>query len=107
MFSIFLHKSISAFSPSPTHTKFIKSLFPNAKLWSVSHHLCHAASTVFTSPFNSGSFLTIDGMGSGLWDFARGYPTRYENNSIGYFNKDKKIFRSFYSAKYLDQMVIL
>ena len=76
-------------------SKIFRDIFPNAKLWYVSHHLAHAASAVFTAPFNSGSFLTLDGMGSGLWNFARGYIDKCENNSIGYFNKDKKIFRSF------------
>ena len=76
-------------------SKIFRDIFPNAKLWFISHHLAHAASTVFTAPFNSGSFLTIDGMGSGLWNFGLGRVTRYENNSIGYFDKDKKIFRTF------------
>ena len=74
------------------NSKFIKSLFPNAKLWSVSHHLCHAASTVFTSPFNSGSFLTIDGAGSPIWDCVIEKSQGWERNSIGYFDKDKGIF---------------
>ena len=74
------------------HSKFIKSLFPNAKLWSVSHHLCHAASTVFTSPFNSGSFLTLDGIGSSIWDLVTEKTQGWERNSIGYFDKDKGIF---------------
>ena len=38
--------------------------------------------------------LTLDGLGSGLWDFA-GNIRSGENNSIGYFNKEKKIFRFF------------
>ena len=75
--------------------EFIHYRFPNAKIWYVGHHLSHAASAVFTSPFNSGSFLTLDGMGSAFWDFAKGVPVAFENNSIGYFDKDKRIFRSF------------
>ena len=74
------------------HAKFIRSLFPNAKLWSISHHLCHAASTVFTSPFNSGSFLTLDGAGSPIWDFVTEKTQGWERNSIGYFDKNKRIF---------------
>ena len=74
--------------------EFIQYRFPNAKIWYVGHHLSHAASAVFTSPFNSGSFLTLDGMGSAFWDFAKGVPVAFENNSIGYFDKDKRIFRS-------------
>ena len=75
--------------------KMIRSVFPNAKVWFVGHHLCHAASTVFTAPFNSGSFLTLDGFGSGIWDFADASIKGTENNSIGYFDKDKRIFRFF------------
>ena len=74
------------------HSKFMKSLFTNAKIWSISHHLCHAASTVFTSPFNSGTFLTIDGAGSVIWDLVTEKIQGWEKNSIGYFDKDRGIF---------------
>ena len=74
---------------------FLRSEFPNAEIWYIGHHLCHAASTVFTSPFNSGSWFTLDGMGSSRWDFADSSTKGYENNSIGYFDKKKRIFRSF------------
>ena len=73
----------------------LKGLFPNAKLWFVGHHLCHAASSVFTSPFNSGSFLTLDGMGSSMWNFNLANTPEGEHNSIGYFDKKKRIFRFF------------
>ena len=97
---------IVAFPPSAVHLcneqiasgdagNFFRKEFPNAEIWYLSHHLCHAASTVFTAPFNSGSFLTLDGMGSSVWDFADGSTKRMENNSIGYFNKDKREFRFF------------
>ena len=76
-------------------SQLLRDIFPHADIWFLSHHLCHAASTVFTSPFNSGSFLTLDGLGSGLWDFATGNIRSGENNSIGYFDKRKKIFRFF------------
>ena len=76
-------------------SNILRDLFPHAEVWFLSHHLCHAASTVFTSPFNSGSFLTLDGLGSGMWDFATGNIRGGENNSIGYFNKTKRIFRFF------------
>ncbi len=79
-------------------SKFLRSHFPNAKLWFVRHHICHAMSAIFTAPFNSGSFVTLDGMGSSIWDFADGSTKGYENNSIGYFDKDKRIFR-FHSMK--------
>ena len=75
--------------------RMLQESFPNAEVWMLSHHLCHAASTVLTSPFNSGSFLTIDGLGSGIWDFASAITRGGENNSIGYFDKQKRIFRFF------------
>ena len=78
-----------------TASKMMREVFPNAEVWMVSHHLCHAASAVFTAPFNSGSFVTLDGLGSGMWDFATGAVRFGENNSIGYFDKEKNIFRFF------------
>ena len=97
---------IVAYSPTAVHlcntytasgdiATFLKSKFPNAEVWYIGHHLCHAASTVFTSPFNSGSWFTLDGMGSPRWDFADSSTKGFENNSIGYFDKKKRIFRSF------------
>ena len=47
-------------------SKFLRSHFPNAKLWFVRHHICHAMAAIFTAPFNSGSFVTLDGMGLSL-----------------------------------------
>ena len=76
-------------------SKYIKREFPNAKLWYVSHHLCHAASAALTAPFNSGSYLTLDGMGSSMWDFAAGITKGFENNSIGYFDKEKGLLTNF------------
>ena len=78
-----------------TAKRMLRESFPNAEVWMLSHHLCHAASAVFTAPFNSGSFLTLDGLGSGLWDFASGMLRGGENNSIGYFDKKKRMFRFF------------
>ena len=76
-------------------SRFLRKHFPNAKIWLVGHHLCHAAGAVFTSPFNSGSFLTLDGMGSSMWNFNMGNVPQGEHNSIGYFDKDKRLFRFF------------
>ena len=76
-------------------SKYIKREFPNAKLWFVSHHLCHAASAALTAPFNSGSYLTLDGMGSATWDFAAGITKGFENNSLGYFDKEKGLLTNF------------
>jgi carbamoyltransferase len=75
--------------------KNIKPHFPNAKIRFCGHHLAHASSTVFTSPYNEGTFLTFDGGGSGLYDPYRSEIPYVENNSIGYFNKEKKIFRFY------------
>jgi carbamoyltransferase len=72
----------------------INAVFPNAKVKIVSHHQSHAASAIFSCDFNEGSFLTLDGAGSitlGMND--RSFLT--ETNSIGYFNKEKGIFRFF------------
>jgi carbamoyltransferase len=74
--------------------KVINAVFPNAKIKIVSHHQSHAAAAIFTCDFNEGSFLTLDGAGS----IAYGVENRMfltETNSIGYFNKEKGIFRFF------------
>jgi carbamoyltransferase len=75
--------------------KFIKDNFPLAKYKIVSHHICHAAASVFTSDFNEGSFLTLDGAGSLILghDFKNTFGA--ETSTFGYFNKEKKIFRFF------------
>jgi carbamoyltransferase len=78
-----------------TIEKMISTLCPNAEIRFVSHHLSHAAAAVFSSDFNEGSFLTLDGAGSLL--FNENFSNTYlaETNSIGYFNKKKGIFRFF------------
>ena len=78
-----------------TVEKIIKEKFPNAKFKLVSHHLSHAASAIFSSPFNEGSFLTLDGAGSVIFDYDLNTSLTSETNSIGYFNKEKGIFRFF------------
>ncbi|BCU93620.1 MAG: hypothetical protein CM15mV2_2490 [uncultured marine virus] len=96
---------ILAYSPTATHlcntftasgekSTFLKSKFPNAEIWYIGHHMCHAASAVFTSPFNSGSWFTLDGMGSPRWDFADSSTKGFENNSIDILIR-KRIFRPF------------
>ena len=75
--------------------KYIRPEFPNAEVRLCGHHLAHAASTVFTSPYNEGTFLTVDGGGSGIYDPYREEIPNVENNSIGYFNKEKKVFRFY------------
>lgn len=44
-------------------TKQLLNLFPNARESSYKHHLCHAASAFYPSPFNSAALLIIDGSG--------------------------------------------
>jgi len=75
--------------------KNVKPHFPNAEIRFCGHHLAHAASTVFTSPYNEGTFLTFDGGGSGIYDPYRSEVPYVENNSIGYFNKEKRVFRFY------------
>lgn len=73
----------------------IQDLFPNAKFHIVSHHLSHAASSVFSSNFNDGSILTLDGAGSLIYYAGYENSLHPETNIIGYFNKKKNIFRIF------------
>jgi carbamoyltransferase len=73
----------------------IQNLFPNAKFQIVSHHLSHAASSVFSSDFEDGSILTLDGMGSLVFSTDYQKCILPETNNIGYFNKQKNIFRLF------------
>jgi carbamoyltransferase len=73
----------------------VKTNFPSAKYKIISHHLSHAAAAVFTSEFNEGSFMTLDGAGSLIYgkDYNKFYGA--ETHTFGYFNKKKKIFRFF------------
>jgi carbamoyltransferase len=75
--------------------KKIKSLFPNAVFKIISHHLSHAASAVFSSKFNEGTFITLDGAGSVIYSYNQEDSLAAETNSIGYFNKENGIFRFF------------
>ena len=72
----------------------ISKKFPNAQIKIISHHLCHAASAVFSSDFNEGSFITIDGSGHALLTYDNDF-TGVENNTIGYFNKKNNMFRLY------------
>lgn len=72
----------------------VKEYFPNAELKFVSHHLSHACSSIFSSPFDEGSFVTLDGAGSLILNYH--HESRMaEMSSIGYFNKKKRILRFF------------
>ena len=70
----------------------VKRYFPKAKVEIVSHHMCHAYSSVFSCDHNEGSFITLDNAGSVLFD-TTGNIFACENHSFGYFNKEKGIFR--------------
>jgi carbamoyltransferase len=58
-----LSKSISKFVIS---NKLKKLDFKNYKLFMYDHHLCHAASSAFTSGFKEALVITIDGIGDTL-----------------------------------------
>ena len=75
-----------------TIEKKVKRYFPKAKVEIVSHHMCHAYSSVFSCDHNEGSFITLDNAGSILFD-TTGNIFACENHSFGYFNKEKGIFR--------------
>lgn len=73
----------------------IQKLFPNAKFRVISHHLSHAASSVFSSDYDDGSIITLDGAGSSIYDANYKNRLHVEKNTIGYFSKKKNIFRIF------------
>ena len=76
--------------------KIINEKFPNAEVKIVSHHLSHVASSVFSSDFNEGSFITLDGAGSLMYN--HDYTSfKYEESTSGYFNKQKGILRLYNS----------
>lgn len=77
-----------------TVEKKVRRYFPKAKVEIVSHHMCHAYSSVFSCEHNEGSFITIDNAGSVLFDTI-GQIFACENHSFGYFNKEKGIFRYY------------
>ena len=72
----------------------VKRHFPKAKVEIVSHHMCHAYSSVFSCDHNEGSFITLDNAGSVLFD-TTGNVFACENHSFGYFNKEKGIFKYY------------
>ena len=52
-------------------------------------------SSIFTSPFNEGTFFTLDGESSNVKHPETKDSLFTETNSIGYFNKSKKILEIF------------
>jgi carbamoyltransferase len=77
-----------------TIEKKVKRYFPKAKVEIVSHHMCHAYSSVFSCDHNEGSFITLDNAGSVLFD-TTGNVFACENHSFGYFNKEKGVFKYY------------
>ena len=73
----------------------LKEIFPNARIQIVSHHLSHASSSVFSCDFNEGSFLTLDGAGTKVFDPYKLRDILVETNTTGYFNKSQNIFRLY------------
>lgn len=76
-------------------SKKIQKLFPNAELKIISHHLAHASSSIFTSDFENGCFITLDGAGSLIYDANYRNSLQAETNLIGYFDKSKNYIRFF------------
>ena len=76
------------------HQKLNK-IFPNARIQLVSHHLSHAASAIFSCDFNEGSFLTLDGAGTKVYDPYKLRDILTETNTTGYFNKSQNVFRLY------------
>ena len=81
VYSVASHHHI-ALNQLENHTAYnmLQRSFSKAKIRFVGHHLSHAASSVFTSPFNEGSFLTFDGGGSAIHDDYRRTLDQIENN---------------------------
>ena len=77
-----------------TVEKKVKRYFPNARVQIVSHHLCHAYSSVFSCDYNEGSFITLDNAGSILFD-TTGQIFACENHSFGHFDKSRNIFKYY------------
>jgi carbamoyltransferase len=81
-------------------SKILTSLnIPDSKLLFVEHHLSHAASALFASPFEEAAIITVDGVGewtttaigrgTALWDSSRaeGPSTPAQKNSIELFSE--------------------
>lgn len=72
----------------------IARMFPNAIFKIYSHHVCHAAASVFTSNMNDGVIVTLDGNGS-LALTKHNIVFEHECNTIGYFDKINRKFNLF------------
>ncbi len=58
--------------PDPSYNLHLKSLFPKSRLVIVDHHLAHAASAFYPSPFEKARVVTLDRIGDmrcgALWE---------------------------------------
>ena len=73
----------------------LKNIFINAEIQLINHHICHASASIFSCNYNEGTFITLDGSGSAIIDQKK--MVGHEQSTIGYFNKEKGIFRIFQS----------
>ena len=64
--------------PSTNNKSLVEFEINKKKAYAINHHLCHVASSYYTSPFNEATIITQDGGGDS------------ENFSVGYA-KDNKI----------------
>ncbi|HQO34636.1 MAG TPA: carbamoyltransferase C-terminal domain-containing protein [bacterium] len=58
--------------------RYFKSLFPNARVYHVKHHLAHCAGAFYSSPFRRSAILSVDGHG----EFETVMLARGENDRI-------------------------
>lgn len=61
---------------NPCRTDVFLADVEAAKLRIVRHHLCHAAASFFTSPFNEAAILIVDGRGSSTLGAGRAFETQ-------------------------------
>lgn len=75
----------------------IIGMFPDAEVSIISHHTAHAYASVATSPFDSGSILSLDGAGSILRNYY-GSSVDVENSSLGAFDRRNNSLQIFPSC---------
>lgn len=78
-----------------TIERIVNKIFPNAKIKYLSHHYCHAMASIYSSDFDEGCFLTLDGSGSLIYEIFSNEPHGHEVSSFGYFNKKEKSIQFF------------
>ena len=71
--------------PSTKDTEFVDFTINSKPAYAINHHLCHVASSYYTSPFNSATIITQDGGGDNEnFSWARG-----QGNKITQFGAEK------------------